>query len=247
MGGSVRRFFTTALVAALVLACGCASYRMPEPRDCAAIGAALGAVGGGAGGASYAKDHSTGGAVAIGLAATIAGGGIGYAVCALARRSPEPTPIPVQHTALPEPARPAAPAPPTAPVPAHVEVCSVSVVLDGVNFDSGKAEIRPDAARVLDQVVGSLGGCPAQRVRIEAHTDSVGSASYNETLSQRRANSVRSHLVGGGVSRERMDTAGFGERNAIADNATKEGRARNRRGEIHPIDSGEADGLSPAP
>jgi len=251
----MRKLLTTALVPALALAFGCASHRLPQPRDCAVIGAAIGAVGGGAGAASYADNHSTGGAVGIGLAATVVGGGIGYAVCYLAHRDKQPSPLPVQHAEIPvqppspvaptapvavvPPTPPATPVVPIAPIiavaPVPPDVCRVATVIEGVNFDLGKTDIRQGAARVLDQVVRDLATCRSLHIRIEGHTDGVGQESDNEVLSRGRASSVRNHLVRGGISSERTNAVGFGERKPIADNASAEGRARNRRVEIHPI------------
>jgi outer membrane protein OmpA-like peptidoglycan-associated protein len=115
-----------------------------------------------------------------------------------------------------------------------VESCRAPVILEGVNFDTNATGIRPDVARVLDQLVADLKRCPEVRLRIEAHTDSVGEASYNHRLSQRRAESVRDYLVSHGISRQRLVTQGFGELRPIANNASARGRAQNRRVEIHP-------------
>jgi len=225
------RLSSLALIATFSLACSCASHRLPKPADCAAIGASIGALGGGAGAAAYAQDHSTGAAVGIGIAATVLGGGLGYAICALAPRD-EPARPTVQTAAIPEPEPRAQPE----PEPVYFEVCEVSVVLDGVRFDSGKATIRPDAAAVLHNLAKDLARCPDNRVRVEAHTDSSGSAGFNEALSQRRAEAVQSYLVHRGIAASRMTTVGLGERQPIADNGTPRGRAENRRVEIRPIE-----------
>ncbi len=109
------------------------------------------------------------------------------------------------------------------------------VILEGVNFDTNATGIRPDVARVLDELVADLEGCPEVHLKIEAHTDSVGDASYNRRLSQQRAESVRDYLVSHGISRQRLVTQGLGERRPIANNATTSGRAQNRRVEIRPL------------
>ena len=75
---------------------------------------------------------------------------------------------------------------------------------------------------------------PDRKIRIEAHTDSTASEVYNEGLSDRRADSVLRYLEAKGIDRERMTPKGFGETQPVGDNRTREGRAQNRRVEIHP-------------
>jgi OOP family OmpA-OmpF porin len=70
------------------------------------------------------------------------------------------------------------------------------------------------------------------RVSIEGHTDSIGTDAYNQKLSERRARTVRDHMVGQGIAADRITTRGFGESKPIASNETAEGRAQNRRVEI---------------
>jgi len=74
------------------------------------------------------------------------------------------------------------------------------------------------------------------RVTVEGHTDAIGTDQYNEGLSQRRADSVKGYLVGGGVAEPRIETHGYGESQPIASNDTDEGRSLNRRVELVPID-----------
>ena len=87
------------------------------------------------------------------------------------------------------------------------------MILEGVNFDTDATGIRPEVARLLDKLVADLKRCPKVRLRIEAHTDSVGDASYNHRLSQLRA-AVGTRLLSSahGISRERLTTRGLGER-----------------------------------
>ena len=75
---------------------------------------------------------------------------------------------------------------------------------------------------------------PDLRVSVEGHTDSVGSVAYNQTLSERRAKTVRDYLVSQGIDASRITTRGFGKSKPIASNDTAEGRAENRRVEIIP-------------
>ena len=214
--------------------CSCATYPPPEPRDCAAIGAGIGAVGGAIAADEFAKEHSDGGAVGIGIATTLISAAIGYALCtALGEKPKMQAALP---EATPQPAPEPTPAePPPAPEPEPYEGCTVPMVLEGVAFDSNATGIRPDTARVLESVVAGLARCSEQRMRIEAHTDSVGKAAQNERLSELRAESVRDYLVSRGADPEQLETLGFGERRPIADNSTPAGRARNRRVEIHPL------------
>jgi OOP family OmpA-OmpF porin len=120
----------------------------------------------------------------------------------------------------------AAPAPPAAP---PVEE---RLVLRGVNFATDSAEIDPASAVVLDVVADQLRSRPGLRIGVEGHTDSVGSEAYNQSLSQRRADAVRSYLVRKGVPAERLTARGLGESSPVASNDTAEGRALNRRVEL---------------
>ena len=73
---------------------------------------------------------------------------------------------------------------------------------------------------------------PKASFAIEGHTDSVGSKSSNQSLSERRANAVRDYLIANGIAADRLSAAGYGEDNPIADNKTRAGRAENRRVEV---------------
>jgi outer membrane protein OmpA-like peptidoglycan-associated protein len=128
----------------------------------------------------------------------------------------------------------AAPAPPPPPRFGQVVVTDEQIVtLEMILFDTGKATIRPRSYATVDQVMQVMRDRPGIHVRIEGHTDSVGSEAANQKLSQRRAESVRVYLVDHGVARERLEAVGYGETRPIATNATKEGRQQNRRTEFH--------------
>jgi outer membrane protein OmpA-like peptidoglycan-associated protein len=103
------------------------------------------------------------------------------------------------------------------------------IILEGVNFETNKATLLPGAMAILDQVATSLLGNPEAEVAIHGHTDNVGGAKLNQELSLRRAESVKAYLVNKGVSASRMSTRGYGFTKPIADNATAQGRAKNRR------------------
>ncbi|MEE2789615.1 MAG: OmpA family protein [Myxococcota bacterium] len=102
-----------------------------------------------------------------------------------------------------------------------------------VYFATDKARILSKSFDLLNEVASALKDRSSIKVRIEGHTDSVGSASYNKTLSLRRAKSVRKYLVKKGIDGSRMAAEGLGEERPIEDNRTSEGRAANRRVEFH--------------
>lgn len=101
-----------------------------------------------------------------------------------------------------------------------------------VLFATGSAALRPDLTADLQAVARNLISYPASRIEVIGHTDNVGSAALNQDLSQRRAGSVASVLVGNGVPAARIATFGRGEDAPIASNLSDQGRAQNRRVEI---------------
>jgi outer membrane protein OmpA-like peptidoglycan-associated protein len=113
-------------------------------------------------------------------------------------------------------------------------------VPNDISFDVNRANIRPELRNVLDSFAGSLQGDPNVRVSIVGHTDSTGNDATNNPLSLERAQSVRDYLSSRGVSSSRIDTAGRGEREPIADNGSEAGRARNRRVEIYLREPGQS-------
>lgn len=98
-----------------------------------------------------------------------------------------------------------------------------------VHFNTDSATIRSDSYESLDRVVDLLKRVPTMRGVIEGYTDSTGSAAYNQALSERRAAAVSDYLVAHGIDASRVPWKGYGESDPIADNATAEGRAMNRR------------------
>ncbi|HEY0116591.1 MAG TPA: OmpA family protein [Allosphingosinicella sp.] len=103
---------------------------------------------------------------------------------------------------------------------------------EGITFAYNRYDIQPQFRSTLDQVAGTLQEYRSTAIDIYGHTDSTGSDAYNQTLSERRAQSVADYLVGRGIDRVRLGTRGFGETQPIADNGTDEGRAANRRVEL---------------
>lgn len=108
-------------------------------------------------------------------------------------------------------------------------------VLGGVLFETAKWTILAHAYPVLDDVVLVMKNNPGLKLEIQGHTDSVASKPYNQKLSEKRAAAVRNYLVQKGIASERLSVIGFGLTVPVADNATAEGRAKNRRVEFRPI------------
>ncbi len=109
------------------------------------------------------------------------------------------------------------------------------VVLEGVAFKTGSAELTPESITVLARVANSLVENPDVLVEVRGHTDAQGAAETNRDLSQRRAIAVREVLIQMGVASMRITAVGYGEDQPIADNATAEGRAKNRRVELQRV------------
>jgi len=100
-------------------------------------------------------------------------------------------------------------------------------------FNSGKSTIKSESTEVLNEIVKILGEYPLAKFSIEGHTDSAGSETLNQRLSESRASSVMTFLITNGIASKRLASKGFGESKPIASNATSEGRAQNRRVEIN--------------
>jgi len=122
------------------------------------------------------------------------------------------------------------------PVAQQTEVVAptaTKVVLNADTFfDFDKDTLKPEGRQVLDQVAAQAAAINLETLIAVGHTDSIGTEQYNMGLSQRRANSVKNYLVSKGIDPNRIYTEGKGEANPIASNATREGRAQNRRVEI---------------
>lgn len=106
------------------------------------------------------------------------------------------------------------------------------VTFGDVLFDLNKSELKSAAYNNVRDLADFLRQHPDRKVLIEGHTDSTGSAAYNQSLSEARANSVRRALVQQGVDMSRIQTQGFGEAHPVSDNSTAASRAMNRRVEV---------------
>jgi outer membrane protein OmpA-like peptidoglycan-associated protein len=152
-------------------------------------------------------------------------------------------PAPPETTkVLPKPPSPEVPkeeAVPKAPVPVVPKEGAVALekgkafILEGVNFERNSSYLTKEAKRTLEKAFRALRDNPDVQVKIVGHTDNIGSKKYNDWISLRRANRVKSWLVSRGISATRISTAGVGFSEPIATNNTPEGRAKNRRIEFH--------------
>ncbi len=113
--------------------------------------------------------------------------------------------------------------------------CEGRIVLRGVEFEFDSAKLTGSSSVVLDVAIEELGRCPNIPIQIDGHTDSIGTDAYNQSLGQRRADSVKQYFVSKGLSSQRLKTRSFGESKPLASNDTDDGRRINRRVELHPV------------
>jgi OmpA-OmpF porin, OOP family len=104
-----------------------------------------------------------------------------------------------------------------------------AMAFDNVNFATGSAVITPESKVQLDDLAKIMVAFPNVQVKVDGHTDNAGNAAANKKLSENRAASVKAFLLKAGISAARVATAGFGSEKPVADNATAEGKAKNRR------------------
>jgi len=210
---SLRQLSIASASAAALLLGACADMT-PEQKG-TATGAGAGAVGGALLGAAFGNRNTAAAGAVIGAAAGAIGGNIWSKRMEEKQRALEQqtqgTGVEVSRTADNQ--------------------LKVNVPSD-ISFDSGKANIKPELRSVLDSFANGLKDDPSTRVRIVGHTDNTGSDAINNPLSEERAVSVRNYLEDRGISGSRIETAGRGDHEPIADNNTEAGRAKNRRVEI---------------
>ena len=160
--------------------------------------------------------------------------------CATEPPKPEPKPAPPP---APKPAPPPAPKPAPAPEPAKPKpepekpkpVAEKVTFAADVLFDFDKAVVKPEGRSKLDDIANKVRGINLEVVIAIGHADSIGSDAYNQRLSVRRAESVKAYLASKGIEANRVYTEGKGEKQPVADNKTRDGRAKNRRVEIEVI------------
>ncbi|WPN46057.1 MULTISPECIES: OmpA family protein [unclassified Pseudomonas] len=140
--------------------------------------------------------------------------------------TPENTPV--DHRGCPLPQYPVN----EKPAPVQSEVITLNDAGD-VMFAFNQADLTPAAQSQLDGIMGKLEDAGVVSVKVVGHTDSVGADAYNQALSERRASSVADYLLLQGVAPSKVTSEGKGESQPIADNETEEGRAKNRRVELH--------------
>lgn len=107
-----------------------------------------------------------------------------------------------------------------------------AIVLNNIFYDHDKATLRPESRNELEKLLQFMNDNPRVKVEIGGHTDSDGSDSYNQNLSERRSQSVVQYLIERGVGTNRMTAAGYGEKTPVAPNDTPENKQRNRRTEL---------------
>ncbi|WP_223550307.1 OmpA family protein [Pseudomonas sp. A-B-19] len=195
---------------------------------CSLIG---GLVGGGLG--AIESGAWAGGGAALGI---LSGGLICYAqdgdedgdgVFDRRDRCPDtPANTPVDHRGCPVPQYPDR----VQAEPAQSEVITLS---DDVLFAFNQSDLTPTAKSQLDALMSKFEDADVVSIKVVGHTDSVGSDAYNQTLSERRASSVAEYLLSQGVAPNKVTSEGKGASQPIADNETEEGRAKNRRVDLH--------------
>jgi len=150
-------------------------------------------------------------------------------------------PMPKAETVKPAPEAvvppaPAAVAPAPAVVAAPAVASKVTYAADAF-FDFDKSVIKPEGKAKLNDLADKVKAINLEVIIAVGHTDSVGSDAYNQKLSMRRSQAVKAYLVSKGIDKTRIYTEGKGEKQPVADNKTKEGRAKNRRVEIEVVGS----------
>lgn len=105
--------------------------------------------------------------------------------------------------------------------------------VQGVAFESERSDLLPSSLPILDRAVQALRDAATAQLEIAGYTDNSGDVQRNLELSQKRADAVKAYLVGKGIAATRLTSRGYGQDNPIADNATPEGREKNRRVEFH--------------
>lgn len=148
--------------------------------------------------------------------------------------APKPAPV-VAPAPAPAPVAVApAPAPVVKPAPAPMAPAKVTYAADAF-FDFDKSVLKPEGKAKLDDLVAKVKGINLEVVIAVGHADATGPDGYNQKLSVRRSEAVKAYLVSKGIEKNRIYTEGKGEAQPVADNKTREGRAKNRRVEVEVV------------
>lgn len=142
---------------------------------------------------------------------------------------------PLAAMQAPAPAPPPPPAPTPAPAPVRAPVSEKVTFQSDALFDFDKAVLKPEGKTKLAELVTRQQGMTLEAIIATGHTDSVGTDGYNDRLSVRRAEAVKAYLVSGNTEANRVFIEGRGEKQPVADNATADGRAQNRRVQIEVV------------
>ncbi|MFZ2122936.1 MAG: OmpA family protein [Rhodoferax sp.] len=146
--------------------------------------------------------------------------------------APKPAPV-VAPAPAPAPVV-VAPAPAPAPAPVVVAPAKVTYAADAF-FDFDKSVLKPEGKAKLDDLAAKVKDINLEVVIAVGHTDATGPDGYNQKLSVRRSEAVKAYLVSKGIEKNRIYTEGKGEAQPVADNKTREGRAKNRRVEVEVV------------
>jgi outer membrane protein OmpA-like peptidoglycan-associated protein len=201
----MKVFVSLAVVMSLVVTTGCGTENKNTAK-----GAGIGAAAGGVLGAIVG--HQTGN----GRAGALIGAAVGAGVGGLVGRRMDKQAAELEKIAETK----------------RTEQGLITKLKSDILFDTGKSDLKPAAKTNLGQMAEILKKYPEDVLTVKGFTDSTGSTAVNQELSQRRADSVRSYLVGQGIPANTVSTVGMGEQNPIADNGTADGRKQNRRVEI---------------
>jgi outer membrane protein OmpA-like peptidoglycan-associated protein len=202
------------MMLAAILLTGCSAIRNANNKQKGAvIGTTGGAVIGGVIGNNVGKGNTVLGAIIGGAIGGVAGGYIGDRMDRQAERIEEEIPG-AEVTRVGE---------------------GINVTFNeeaGVYFDTNKSDVKGTSAETLNRLAQIFKEYPKSVILVEGHTDSAGSDEYNMKLSQQRAVSVTDYLISQGIAADRFTTKWYGESQPKADNATAEGKAKNRRVEL---------------
>jgi outer membrane protein OmpA-like peptidoglycan-associated protein len=222
-GGKAMKKIVVVLISIALIAGGCSTIKEHKKT---AIGTVAGAAVGAGVGAAIGGGKGAGIGAAVGA---LAGGAIGYMFEKQEREfkqalaDSEDASIKREQRVLEDATNEAA--------RRDVEVLVLTFQGD-VWFDTGSAALKPGAYTEIDRVAAILNRYPETSIRIEGHTDSTGSESFNQDLSEKRAMAVKNALLSKNVSETRLQTIGYGESKPVAGNDTEGGRQLNRRVEI---------------